>query len=303
MLDELIWFKLGVCRRISPKWLIISLIFAASLSGCATVGMMNQDSFHTKLWHEEPEGEPKAVVILLHGLNLKPGRMDDWASVLQSRGAHIIRFALYGHTGDRGHMAKATADIWRAQFDEALEVAHDVANKRHIPIYFVGFSLGALVGLEALARHKAHLFEKMVLIAPALSAPWYSRAAINSLAIFGRGFMLPSRSPEGYRANKGTTIAAYQSLFELKDALLASGLKYANIDTLVLIDRHDELVNSKNIRNIIWDFKLNHWRLEIVDNRYAYDNYGFRHLMVDKESVGSKLWASLSQMLTEHLGL
>jgi esterase/lipase len=292
-----------------PNRLIVIIFLALSLSACATVSIMKQNdphTFQTKIWHEAPAGDAKAVVILLHGLNLKPQRMDDWANLLVNHGAHVIRFALYGHTGDQTHMANVTANTWRAQFNGAIEAAQDVAHKQQVPIYFVGFSLGALVGLEWLSgNHDEHeaLFDKMVLIAPALSVPWYSRAAINSLAMFGRGFMLPSRSPEGYRANKGTTIAAYQSLFELKDSLMKQRFKHANIDTLVLMDKHDELVDSKNIRKLIWDFKLNAWKLEVVDNRFAYDNYGFRHLMVDKEAVGSTLWDRLSQMMVSHLGL
>ena len=288
-------------------WLIILIICAQGLVGCASVNMMKEKTTlpTNEIWHEEAIGPTKAVVVLLHGLNLKPQRMDDWAHTLAEHGAHVIRFALFGHSGDKGHMADVTADLWRAQFADAIGKAQNLSQQKGVPLYFLGFSLGGLVGLEWLVHKPADAlgFDKMALIAPALSTPWYSRAAINSLSVFGRGFMLPSRSPEGYRANRGTSVAAYQALFELKDSLFIKGLHDANIDTLVIMDKNDELIDHKNIRKLIWEKKLSRWQLTTVDNRYAYDNYGFRHLMVDKEAMGSELWDSLCAMILKHFQL
>lgn len=285
------------------------IILTGYLVSCATVSPMKKDDkaiIETKIWHEEPKHGPvKAVVILLHGLNLRPQKMDDWSRVLSAHGAQVIRFALYGHTGDYQHMQKVTADAWRSQFQEAIRIARSRAEEDKVPLYFIGFSLGALVGLEWQSKQEPGQsgFQKMVLIAPALSIPWYSRTAVNLLSIFGRGFMLPSRSPEDYRANKGTSIAAYQALFALKASLERNKYRNANVSTLVLIDREDELVDSRGIRKIIEEFRLSKWILEMVDNRFAYDNYGFRHLMVDEDAVGKELWASLSAMLIRHLDL
>lgn len=288
--------------------ILICIVLGGYISACATVNNMKrtEEKFETKIWHEEPQNKDiKAVIILLHGLNLRPQRMDDWSKTLSAHGAKVIRFALYGHTGDFAHMKNVTPDLWRKQFREAIEVAKANALTHNVPIYFIGFSLGALVGLEWLANedNPNHIFNKMVLIAPALSVAWYSQAAINLLSIFGKGLILPSRSPLSYRANKGTSIAAYQSLFELKKSLEQKKYRNANVNTLVLIDRDDELVDSRGIQKIISQFKLSHWILEIVDNRFAYDNYGFRHLMVDEEAIGKVLWKSLSEMVIRHFGL
>jgi pimeloyl-ACP methyl ester carboxylesterase len=279
--------------------------FLSFYISCVTVTNMDQDIITKPIYKIEqkpPKGPKKAIVVLLHGLNLKPERMDDWAQKLSFHGSHVISFALYGHGDDKNHMAKVTANIWREQIDEAILLAQKKA-LGEVPVYFLGFSLGALVGLEALSRHPNAIFQKMVLIAPALSTPWYSRGAIKALSIFGKGFILPSRSPKEYRAHKGTSIAAYQALFELLDSVMAHEFKNANVSTLLLIDQHDELVDSKDIRKIIWDYKLSQWQLEIVDNRYAYDTYGFRHLMVDEESVGQELWEHIANMVINHLGL
>ncbi len=289
------------------------LVVASYCCGCATVGTMKKhkkdavDSIETKIWHEEPQKGPvRAVVILAHGLNLRPQRMDGWSQLLSGHGAQVIRFALYGHTGDALHMQTVTADVWRAQFAEVVKIAKIRAEEDGVPIYFIGFSLGALVGLEWLSCQDDPVmpgFAKMVLIAPALSVPWYSRFAIKMLSLFGTRLLLPSRSPETYRANKGTSIAAYQALFGLKEALEKNDYKNANIDTLVLIDRNDELVDSGDIRSIIEHHHLSNWNLELVDNRFAHTTYGFRHLLVDEEAIGKALWGNLSALVLHHFGL
>lgn len=290
---------------------IFCIVLVNYWCGCTTVSSMKKQdiitnkTIETKIWHEEPQNGPvKAVVILAHGLNLRPQRMDGWSQILSGHGAQVIRFALYGHTGDALHMQNVTSDMWRSQFDEVVKTAKVRAEEDGVPIYFIGFSLGALVGLEWLSRHDQDGgFQKMVLIAPALSVPWYSRFAISLLSVFGGGFMLPSRSPESYRANKGTSIAAYKALFSLKESLERNNYKNANADTLVVIDRADELVDSGDIRAIIEKQHLGNWTLEMVDNRFAYTNYGFRHLLVDEEAIGKDLWGSVSALVLKHFDL
>lgn len=288
------------------KAAIILLFILCALEGCVTVSAMSNDKENSplKLWHDAPREKIQAVVVLLHGLNLKPSRMDDWSSLLTSRGAHVIRFALYGHTGDLAHMRDASADMWRRQFKDAMEHAKKIAAENNVPLYFIGFSLGALVALEWLSsQDDKNFFDKMVLIAPAISVPWYSRFAIKTASLFGLSMLLPSRSPESYRANKGTSVAAYLALFALKDSLEAKKYKNANVKTLILIDRNDELVDSRDVSDAINQYKLSNWSLEIVNNRFAYDNYGFRHLMVDQEAVGKELWTTLGQKVLKHFEL
>ncbi len=252
---------------------------------------------------DEPPTAPKAVVLMLHGLNLRPAKMDGWAHALSKRGALVMRVALYGHSADKTHMKIAHPDRWRQQFSELMDMAQQQSLAHQIPIYFVGFSLGALVGLEWLSNHEQALIKKMVLIAPAIAIPWYSQAAVGFLSVFGTKLTLPSRSPKDYRANSGTSVAAYQALFALKNALEQRQFKNTNKDTIVLIDKYDELVPSSDIKNIINQYRLSLWKLDIVDNRFAHKNYGFRHLMVDENAVGPELWAEIKYKVIKHLEL
>lgn len=295
-----------------PHWIFKTIIIAI-LSGywtsCKTVGPMNfpleTEELANEIRIDRPLSNEKAVVILLHGLNLKPEKMDDWAEALKSHGAITLRLSLHGHNQSLANIRDVTGEMWREQFKKAVSVAQSLAEDK-LPIYFIGFSLGALVGLEWLALDKnphADQIKKMVLIAPAIATPWYSNAALSMMSLFGNGFMVPSRSPKEYRVNKGSSVAAYKALFELKCSLLEKKFKNANVPTLILIDKYDELIPSKEIKKIIGEHRLGQWALDIIDNRVAYKNQGFRHLMVDKGSCGPGLWENLVKKVLSHLAL
>ncbi|MGH7249559.1 MAG: alpha/beta hydrolase [Minisyncoccia bacterium] len=253
-----------------------------------------------------PQGqEVKAIVIVLHGLNLKPERMDDWAQVFLARGALVIRLALFGHGGDEADMRAASAEIWRKQMDEALALAQSESSKHNAaPIYFLGFSLGALVGLEAQARSpEPGILQRMVLIAPAISVPWYAKVAVSLGSLLGKGFLVPARNPKSYRVNRGTSVGAYQALLELKKSLEDLHYKNADVKTLVLLDTYDELISSNAVKNIVKKNRLGLWEITLVNNRAARDTYGFRHLLVDRESVGARLWQEMSDKVIRRFDL
>lgn len=263
------------------------------------------DESPSGLWHRPEIKKPKAVVVLAHGLNLKPEKMDDWAKALLLRGALVLRVGLYGHRGIIEHMKEASAAFWRDEFHEEVIKAVAASKEHKVPLYFVGFSLGAVVGLDWQTRQgtDGQGFQKMVLIAPALALPWYSKQAIRFFSMFGRSFVLPSRSPADYRANRGTSVAAYEALFEIKADVERARYQHTNVDTLVVIDKSDELVSSDGIRKLIAQYELSRWELELLDNNFAYRNYGFRHLMVDRDSVGNKLWEHLVTRMAKHFAL
>lgn len=296
-----------------PFWAtqaIILVFLSGYCISCRTAGPMNAQKDPqiqpNEIWVDRPPaGTEKAIVILLHGLNLRPQKMDDWSKALKSHGALVVRLALHGHEERLGHMSEVSASLWREQFKKALKEAQALTESE-LPIYFMGFSLGALVGLEWLAGNENPLIngiKKMVLIAPAIATPWYSEPAIGVLGIFGKGFILPSRSPKEYRATKGSSVAAYQALLELKKSLLAQSFRNTNMPTLILLDKHDELIPSNEVKNIITKYHLGQWILDIVDNTVAYQNYGFRHLLVDEGSVGKDLWEALIKKVVSHFSL
>ena len=284
------------------------LIWCGSFYGCASVAVQgNRLAIRDQeIQWIRPNGfeKPKAIVVVLHGLNLKPSKMDGWAHMLAGHGAMVARLELHGHQ-EGADMALASSAQWCQEFHEQMAVVQKKSAELGVPMYFLGFSLGAVVGLHWLAEDNGADagFAKVALIAPAIAVPWYAKAAVGLFSLFGQGYYLPSRSPERYRAHKGTSIAAYRALFEVRDALERSKYKNNNIPALVVIDRYDELVPANAIRKTIQTYRLSQWLLEIVDNKFAYDNFGFRHLLVDEESMGQDLWQDLCKRVLTHFGL
>ncbi len=279
------------------------------LTCCVTIKPMNTTVENRKInkyqWLAQNPERPKALIVLVHGLNLKPEKMDDWAQVLMQRGALILRVGLKGHEGSLEDMQEVHAFDWQQDFREAMLKAYKKSLDLDIPIYFLGFSLGALVGIDWLEHTSdEHIsFKKMVLIAPALSLPWYSKQAVKFLSFFNKKTILPSRSPKNYRAQSGTSVSAYEALISLKEAVDKAAYKKSNVSTLVIMDKDDELISLEDIKKLINEHRLNNWSTEVVNNKFAHENYGFRHLLVDEESVGADLWGQITSRVFEHFSL
>ncbi len=289
---------------------IITIVFILFFSGCKTTNYLlpvEIKSLENDILIRFPKNNQsiKAVAVIAHGLNFKPEKMDDWSALLVSNGAITMRFSLYGHNGDLEFMRQASEEIWRQQFDKALIKAHLLAEQHGVPLLFLGYSLGALLGVDWLSRQVpgSRLFDKMLLLAPAIATPWYSELAKKILSQLDPKLIIPTPSPKGIRANQGSSVNAYQSLFRLKDYIEVLNYKNANIPTLVIVDKYDELTPFEDIKYIIRQRQLSLWEISLIDNKYAKENYSFRHLIADKKSVGLSVWQQMSTKVLKYFGL
>lgn len=252
-----------------------------------------------------PNRRIKTVAVIVHGLNLNPERMDDWTKFLSNKGALVLRLALHGHRGNIDEMRNVQVETWRHQIDKALNLARTLGQKHRIPVVYLGYSLGGLLGVDWLARQKndGWVFHKMVLLAPAIATPWYSQLAEKMLARLDGSWVFPTPNIPEFRANWGSSINAYRALFTLKAFVEAQGYHNANVDTLVMLDRNDELIPFRDIKDIISKHQLSKWKLEAINNDFAKQNHGFRHLIANQNSVGPGVWQELSQKIAAHLNL
>jgi esterase/lipase len=261
--------------------------------------------FNAVIKFPKPCQKIKAVAVILHGLNFKPEKMDDWVTLLNGNGSITMRFSLYGHEGRLSNMKRVNENIWRNQFDNGMKQARVLADKHHVPLIFLGYSLGGLIGVEWISRKNLleKSFDKMVLLAPAIATPWFSETAKRLLSFFDNKTILFTSSPKGIRANKGSSVGAYRALFAFKSSLESRKFNNANIDTLVILDPYDELIPYDEIKNIIKNNRLSRWHLEAINNQYAKKNYGFRHMIADRISVGDVMWKEISDKVLKHFNL
>ena len=139
-------------------------------------------------------------------------------------------------------------------------------------------------------------------LAPAAALNWTSQL-VRALNAFGEDFLVPSASNATYRAScEGTSMAAYNALFDSLRATQESGLGKSKAPTLVLIDPKDELVSGPGLAELIEFNALNEWRLEQVSNRGATLERGaYHHLIIDEPSVGSEEWKRIQTLIRKHL--
>lgn len=104
----------------------------------------------------EPEGEPKGVVCLVHGLNEHSGRYSHVAEALTGAGYAVLAFDLRGHGrsgGQRGHIPSSEAYL------QDVDLLLQEAGQRYgdKPRFLYGHSLGGIVVLFYTLRRKPTL--------------------------------------------------------------------------------------------------------------------------------------------------
>lgn len=240
-------------------------------------------------------GDAKAVVVVAHGLNLNPGAMMSMAKLFNELSMDVYLLRLYGHREDT-HMGEATYGIWMAEAEYVYLKARNTAVLKQVPLYFSGYSLGALVFNNLALQSGGRLqFDKQILLAPATALRDRS-CMIKAFFLFGDRFMIPSMAPEEYRANKSTSVAAYKILFHLERQLRLNKFTDLNFPTIIFVDTGDELVSAKKLLKQKEKFQLDQYGIYLLNGKGK-----FRHLIIDKHSAGSENWHFMKQKITQFL--
>jgi hypothetical protein len=238
------------------------------------------------------------VVILAHGLNLRPGRLAHIRDALTSAGAVIGMLVLPGHDDGasrrrrRAELRAATAGVLRTLGRGAIEEAAALAGRRGLPApRIVAVSLGALVLLEAAAGDR-RLAEKLgdgLLLSPALALRVGVRALARVTSALPGALPVPSRSLPEDRVQRALPLAAYQSLFELLRSFEnAVSERPLGLPLRVYADPADELVSVPGLRRLAEEGKLP--RARLVSPPVGEPRAGRAHLLVDEETMGRTLW-------------
>jgi len=114
------------------------------------INMNDETTFYIQGW--EPEGKPKAIVCLIHGLGEHTGRYEHVGKALNEAGYALFGFDLRGHgqtPGPRGHIPS---------LDVALSDIHQFVGFQKqsfpdTPIFLYGHSLGGMLALAYAVRY------------------------------------------------------------------------------------------------------------------------------------------------------
>ena len=248
-----------------------------------------------------PAGEQvDGIALVIHGLNLLPGRMDNVIRELKHRNITSVLLHLKGHArlesenvGDARMNAfkKVSEDDWLHQSREGYEHAAELAAALDVPLYFVGFSMGGLLGPYLLQSSKSTEFEKMILLSPALAIRTHAHL-LKTLSFFP-GIVIPSSSPEYYRANRGTPIAAYNAFYKMYGEFRKNvGSERLNISSLLFVHHRDEFISASGLRRFQKRHQLSNWRIKSMAGNESPEDSLF-HLIIDEQSAGEDKWKDM----------
>lgn len=259
-------------------------------------------------------GDPRAVAVLVHGLNLQPERMLPLAVALQQMQLTVVMVTLTGHgenyqpqvglTAAQARLASyraVTHAQWQQDLRQGYAQAASLAATQQMPCCLVAFSLGGLLGCELFATDPTVTFDRMVLFAPALALQPY--AHLPRLFKPWPGLFIRSLAPTGYRANPATPVAAYLALGAALANLRRNLHTRLNVPTRIFIARRDALVSAKGLAQLIKQAHLTHWQLDYVHKQGSGIEQRYQHLIINPQSVGAHEWQRMiAQMKVTLLG-
>lgn len=251
----------------------------------------------------EPPSPRRAVVLVAHGLNVRPDAMAELYDPLRRAGATIVLLELRGHVppdpGSDDTWSNVQADDWLRDWLDAVATARSLAV--NVPLVFLGYSLGCLVHLRGLQTDDGANFSRQALIAPPLFVRVVPRL-VRLLRVFGPGLRVRSLTPARIRARNGTTIAAYESLFRVRRSIVDSAdVSRLRVPSLVVLDRRDELVSYRGVTRWIRERRLAPpWQVQLI-REGAPAPAGIHHYMIDRPSLGDQGYRDLIATLERFL--
>jgi acylglycerol lipase len=143
----------------------------------------------------EPDGTPKAVVHLVHGLGEHSGRYAHVGKVFTNAGFSLTAFDQRGHGksgGQRGHFPSL-----ETMLDDIHEHIRQASDKfLELPVFLYGHSLGGLLVLNYATFHQ-HSLTGVIATAAALRTPVLEQKFKMSLAKVMGGFLPTLTIPTG----------------------------------------------------------------------------------------------------------
>jgi alpha-beta hydrolase superfamily lysophospholipase len=121
------------------------------------------------------------VALVIHGLNLRPDKMNSIIALLTHSCIDVLNLSLRGHGGNYAKTAnvdetKARMEtfktvsykLWITETYRAYGLAENRSREKQVPLFLIGFSLGGLIGATLFAAYPDVYFNRMVLLAPAI---------------------------------------------------------------------------------------------------------------------------------------
>ncbi|HUH65046.1 MAG TPA: alpha/beta fold hydrolase [Syntrophales bacterium] len=256
----------------------------------------------------------RGIALVVHGLNLRPDRMQSIVAVLRDAGVEVLNVSLRGHGNNylrKVNLSSAEArldsfrsvsyGLWSDEIYDAYLKVRERAFRGNLPVFLVGYSLGGLLGCNLALSRSDVCFDRVILFAPAfnVTAESYLLKALMSFP----SVVIDSLSPVSYRANEGTPMSAYKALFEAVEYFEKNADDRLNKPTIIFIDEKDEFISCSKMREMLARNNFNRWQIHAVQKDGDVDKKISRHLIIDEASVGEHMWRRMKGSIRKHLTL
>ncbi len=273
----------------------------------------NQSEISAIRWYPRKNPEKlNGVALVIHGLNGRPDKMESIIAEMTASGIDCLNLSLRGHGKNYSQLndtdsaearmqafKSVSYQLWRTETYQAYQQVKKRSNRYGTCLFFVGFSMGGLLGVDLFTSNPYIKFDKMVLFAPALKM--HNRNFLLKTMSPFAGLVVPSFAPGSYRTNKGTPMAAYNALFEAAKHFEKHLDPKINVPAVVFIDKQDELISFSGLKNMIRKQNLDQWNLHPVKKDRTATEIEMRHIMIDEASVGKHMWKEIVDTTITHL--
>ena len=225
------------------------------------------------IWSKSESPTETGVAVVLRGLNNNLTVMQELVDTLNTNGIHVLRATLAGHAPEDNFRTRASKEAWLQDVGAALKSAH--AEYPELPLYIVGYSLGALTTIAYLDRDPHHKIAGALYIAPAIALAPLGKPAYLARALQYLRLSVPSFTPKKYRAHRWTPMTAYAALTDLiTDITKLKNPQYLNnIPTTIALAKNDRLVSYQSSRQWLKANHLKNWETLLLTPKNSPQNH------------------------------
>ncbi len=229
-------------------------------------------------------GKPRGVVVVTHGMNLNPLKMDELAQTFASDGYEVFRPGFCGHHGDTEEMLGVTAAEWEEDAKRIHAEAKAKADSLKVPLHLIAYSFSGLV-FQVLSRELP--FSRRVYLAPALALHFWYRPLMWILRWIP---WLTFRSviPGTYVASETSGIYSVLAMDKFYLRWTFGEGRDSGSPTLIFAARRDELVHARNLAKLA--LEIPGWEFRETNVAGSTLPKSFHHLVVDSASLGPVEW-------------
>ncbi|MEJ2728765.1 MAG: alpha/beta hydrolase [Deltaproteobacteria bacterium] len=263
-------------------------------------------------WYKRKDNTKlNGVALVIHGLNCRPDKMKSIIAKMNDFGIDCLNLSLRGHGENYSALNHAeSADarmeafksvsypLWKSEVYQASQRVERIGNLYAAPMFFIGFSMGGLLGVDLLSSNPRVKFDKMVLFAPAIKM--HKRNSLLKILSPFPGIVIPSIAHKSYLTHNGTPIAAYNALFEMYAHLEKNMNSKINIPTVIFIDKQDELISFSGLQNMVRNQNLDQWKIQPVKKDKTATKIKMHHLIIDEACVGKNMWHQIVEVTITH---